>query len=128
MRRKAEPAPPEDKRLRDVLWCVREGFRKLVPCKWGAPPFTQYGAMNSDHDEYYQPDAQPFLVVSLNVWYSAPAKKWVTSISIQDGDDFIFQRFRDFTWEDWCAQMDVYNQISAFDGDMYVLLRDEGFS
>lgn len=128
MRRQAQPPQPEDKRLRDVLWCVKDGFRKLVPTDRGAPPFTQYGNSNSEHNEYYDVDADTFLVVGLHAWYSSQEKKWVCCITIADGDDFIFQRWSDFTWENWRQQIDLYEQIKQFDGDMFDLLSAEGFS
>lgn len=120
MKRRQEPEP-EDARLREVLFCVREGLRKLVPCQWGAPPYDRFGAVARDQA------TAPYLVVSLRPWYSIGYKAWRCQITIADGDDFLLQRCRPFTWEDWQEQVTVYDQITAFDTDMFSLLEEEGF-
>jgi hypothetical protein len=127
MRRQKQPEPPTDERLREVLYGVREGLRKLVPASWGSPPYTRYGSMNSEHSSHFDPEAKPYLMVSLRVWHAA-SDGWTCYISIADGDDFSLQRFLPFTWENWCGQVNTYDQITTFDQDMYSLLLEDGFS
>jgi hypothetical protein len=128
MKRQQEPEQPTDERLREVLYCIREGLRKLVPCAWGAPPYTRYGSMNSDHSAHYDPEAKSYLVVSLRAWYARTEKAWVSQLLIQDGDDFLLQRWSPFTWEEWQKLVDLYDQVTSFDSDMFTLLEAEGFS
>jgi hypothetical protein len=130
MRRKQPETLPADARLCQVLFCIREGLRKLIPAapNWGHPPFTRYCTPNSEHREQFDPTCQPHLVVDLHAWYSTHKQTWICSLSIADGDDFLLQRFRPFTWEDWQSQVDLYDQVTSFDDDMCSLLRDAGFS
>lgn len=128
MRQKKTLEPPTDERLRDVLYCVKEGLRKLVPCgDWGSPPYTRYGSMNSEHSPHFDPEAKSYLMVSLCVSEAVPTDR-VCYISIADGDDFLLQRFVPFTWENWCGQVNTYDQITAFNRDMFDLLLEDGFS
>ncbi len=124
---------PEDDRLRSILYTMRakfgtfNGLKKLVPTKHvGAPAFTIDGVSNSPHNDYYEPDCQEYMSVSLDVGYSM--NKWMCKISITDGDDTIYQRWRDFTFENWQDQMRVYNEIDGVDsGIIDYLCQEYGF-
>lgn len=123
--------PPDAGRLQSVLYCIRDGLRKLVPCheNYGSPTYTKYGMSNSEWDGVcYEEKAQGYLIAHLHAWYEVPSRSWVCCLTIQDGDDFILQRFRPFTWENWCAQMDIYNRLDNFDRNTYLILRAKGFS
>jgi hypothetical protein len=119
----------EDERLHSIAYCVGDGLRKLIPTdgNWGWPAYTKYGVANSDHHDYYEDGAQEHLVVSLWIRFDAPDDRYYCCITIKDGDDFILQRWMEFTFENWQQQLDLYNGITQFDRDVREYLELEGF-
>jgi hypothetical protein len=134
MKKRAVPAPiVVEPRLASVLYCVDDGLRKLVPTThYGAPGYTKYGVANSCHDPHYEEGAQEHLVVTLCIWPRTDMKTgkrhYQCFVSITDGDDFILQRVREFTYENWCEQLDMYNSITQIDKNAVEYLMMEGFA
>lgn len=127
---KKPPRPSfEDQRLHDIHYSVRGGLRKLVPTNgFGWPAYNRYWVANSRHSPHYERDASEFLIVSLQLWEDSRKKPavWQCYLTIKDGDDMSLQRWREFTYENWCEQLDLYNSITQFDDHTRDYLRLEG--
>ncbi|HYT43073.1 MAG TPA: hypothetical protein VEP90_12080 [Methylomirabilota bacterium] len=122
MARKIKHVPLEDKQLQEIVYCVGEGFRKIVPAgNMGWPGFTSIGSMNRDEDK------DNYLLVELSVFENTFDNKWTCIITIKDGDDFIYQRFLDFTMENWIKQINTYKSINEIDAFAMKYLELEGF-
>ena len=135
------------------MYAVSNGFRKLVPAGTiGYPGYTAIGTFYRDENdtcpecgsndlEYLRlPDTHcnncraefssnenNYLIVELSLFEDTSNNKWMSEITIKDGDDFYYQRFLDFTMENWLKQLNTYNEINQVDRFVMEYLKLEGF-
>jgi hypothetical protein len=126
---KQSPVDFEDPRFFSIYDCIRGGLRKLVRSRnLGWPAYTGYAVAISERGGGVSSELYEYVVASL--WIVPEAREAAAACVLQysDGDDWLIQRWRPLTYEEWCKQVDLYNEITYLDAELVEHLRKEGFT